>query len=332
MFDGKTVLITGGTGSFGKKLIEHVLAGQKPKKLIVYSRDELKQFEMSQTFNDPCMRYLIGDVRDGERLQHAMDDVDFVVHAAALKQVPAAEYNPFEAIKTNIHGAQNVVQAALATGVEKVVALSTDKAANPVNLYGATKLASDKLFVAANNMVGGRQTRFAVVRYGNVVGSRGSVIPFFTKLIREGATSLPITHVDMTRFMITLEQGVQFVLDSFARMHGGEIFVPKIPSMKVTDLARALAPDLPHDVIGIRPGEKLHEIMCPADDSHHTIEFGDHYVIKPSISFGFKADFENNRNGERGKAVGAGFSYSSENNTVWLSDRELLQMVEELHL
>lgn len=332
MFDGKTVLITGGTGSFGKKLIEHVLAGQKPKKLIVYSRDELKQFEMSQTFNDPCMRYLIGDVRDGERLQHAMDDVDFVVHAAALKQVPAAEYNPFEAIKTNIHGAQNVVQAALATGVEKVVALSTDKAANPVNLYGATKLASDKLFVAANNMVGGRQTRFAVVRYGNVVGSRGSVIPFFTKLIREGATSLPITHVDMTRFMITLEQGVQFVLDSFARMHGGEIFVPKIPSMKVTDLARALAPDLPHDVIGIRPGEKLHEIMCPADDSHLTIEFGDHYVIKPSISFGFKADFENNRNGERGKAVGAGFSYSSENNTVWLSDRELLQMVEELHL
>ncbi len=332
MFDGKTVLITGGTGSFGKKLIEHVLAGQKPKKLIVYSRDELKQFEMSQTFNDPCMRYLIGDVRDGERLQHAMDDVDFVVHAAALKQVPAAEYNPFEAIKTNIHGAQNVVQAALATGVEKVVALSTDKAANPVNLYGATKLASDKLFVAANNMVGGRQTRFAVVRYGNVVGSRGSVIPFFTKLIREGATSLPITHVDMTRFMITLEQGVQFVLDSFARMHGGEIFVPKIPSMKVTDLARALAPDLPHDVIGIRPGEKLHEIMCPADDSHLTIEFGDHYVIKPSISFGFKADFENNRSGERGKAVGAGFSYSSENNTVWLSDRELLQMVEELHL
>ena len=332
MFDGKTVLITGGTGSFGKKFIEHVLAGQKPKKLIVYSRDELKQFEMSQTYNDPCMRYLIGDVRDGERLQLAMDDVDYVVHAAALKQVPAAEYNPFEAIKTNIHGAQNVVQAALAAGVEKVVALSTDTAANPVNLYGATKLASDKLFVAANNMVGGRPTRFSVVRYGNVVGSRGSVIPFFTKLIKEGATSLPITHVDMTRFMITLEQGVQFVMDSFARMHGGEIFVPKIPSMKVTDLALALAPDLPHNVIGIRPGEKLHEIMCPADDSHLTIEFEDHYVIKPSISFGFKADFENNRNGERGKAVGEGFSYSSGNNTVWLSDRELLQMVEELHL
>ncbi|WP_413718474.1 UDP-N-acetylglucosamine 4,6-dehydratase (inverting) [Silicimonas sp. MF1-12-2] len=332
MFDGKTVLITGGTGSFGKKFIEHVLAEQKPKKLIVYSRDELKQFEMSQTFNAPCMRYFIGDVRDCERLQQAMDDVDYVVHAAALKQVPAAEYNPFEAIKTNIHGAQNVVQAALATGVEKVVALSTDKAANPVNLYGATKLASDKLFVAANNMVGSRPTRFSVVRYGNVVGSRGSVIPFFLKLIREGATSLPITHTEMTRFMITLDQGVQFVMDSFARMHGGEIFVPKIPSMKVTDLAAALAPDLPHDIIGIRPGEKLHEIMCPADDSHLTIEFEDHYVIKPSISFGFRADFETNRNGERGTPVGEGFSYSSGNNTDWLTDRELLQMVEDLHL
>lgn len=332
MFNGKTILITGGTGSFGKKFIEHVLAEYKPKKLIVYSRDELKQFEMSQRFNDRCMRYFIGDVRDGERLIQAMEDVDFVVHAAALKQVPAAEYNPFEAIKTNIHGAQNVIQAALAAGVQKVVALSTDKAANPVNLYGATKLASDKLFVAANNMVGSRPTRFSVVRYGNVVGSRGSVIPFFLKLIREGATSLPITHAEMTRFMITLDQGVEFVMKSFARMQGGEIFVPKIPSMKTTDLARALAPDLPHEVIGIRPGEKLHEIMCPADDSHLTIEFSDHYVIKPSIQFGFTADFEKNKLGETGTPVGEGFVYSSGNNTVWLTDAELLKMVEDLNL
>lgn len=332
MFNGKTILITGGTGSFGKKFIEHVLAEYEPKKLIVYSRDELKQFEMSQRFNDRCMRYFIGDVRDGERLVQAMEDVDFVVHAAALKQVPAAEYNPFEAIKTNIHGAQNVIQAALSAGVQKVVALSTDKAANPVNLYGATKLASDKLFVAANNMVGTRQTRFSVVRYGNVVGSRGSVIPFFLKLIRDGATSLPITHTEMTRFMITLDQGVQFVMRSFARMQGGEIFVPKIPSMKTTDLARALAPDLPHEVIGIRPGEKLHEIMCPADDSHLTIEFSDHYVIKPSIQFGFTADFQTNREGETGTPVGEGFVYSSGNNSVWLTDEQLLGMVEDLNL
>lgn len=332
MFNGKTILITGGTGSFGKKFIEHVLAEYEPKKLIVYSRDELKQFEMSQRFNARCMRYFIGDVRDGERLIQAMDDVDFVVHAAALKQVPAAEYNPFEAIKTNIHGAQNVIQAALSAGVSKVVALSTDKAANPVNLYGATKLASDKLFVAANNMVGTRQTRFAVVRYGNVVGSRGSVIPFFLNLIREGASSLPITHADMTRFMITLDQGVQFVMRSFARMQGGEIFVPKIPSMKTTDLARALAPDLPHEIIGIRPGEKLHEIMCPADDSHLTIEFADHYVIKPSIQFGFTADFATNNEGETGTPVGEGFVYSSGNNTDWLSDDALLKMVEDLNL
>lgn len=332
MFNGKTILITGGTGSFGKKFIEHVLAEYKPRKLIVFSRDELKQFEMSQTFNAPCMRYFIGDVRDGERLMQAMDDVNYVVHAAALKQVPAAEYNPFEAIKTNIHGAQNVIQAAIAKGVEKVIALSTDKAANPVNLYGATKLASDKLFVAGNNMVGSRPTRFSVVRYGNVVGSRGSVIPFFLKLIREGATSLPITHTDMTRFMITLDQGVQFVMDNFGRMHGGEIFVPKIPSMKTVDLARALAPDLPHDIVGIRPGEKLHEIMCPADDSHLTVEFADHYVIKPSITFGFTADFEVNRTGECGTRVGEGFAYSSGNNTAWLTDAELLKMVRGLHL
>jgi UDP-N-acetylglucosamine 4,6-dehydratase/5-epimerase len=332
MFNGKTILITGGTGSFGKKFITRLLADYAPRKLIVYSRDELKQFEMGQTWNGPYMRYFIGDVRDGERLREAMDGVDYVIHAAALKQVPAAEYNPFEAVKTNIHGAQNVIQAALAAKVEKVIALSTDKAANPVNLYGATKLASDKLFVAANNMVGQRATRFAVVRYGNVLGSRGSVVPFFMNLIREGATELPITHAEMTRFMITLDQGVEFVLKNFQRMHGGEIFVPKIPSMKVVDLAHALAPDLPHSVIGIRPGEKLHEIMCPTDDSHLTIEFDDHYVIKPTITFGFTADFSVNKLGERGTPVDQGFVYDSGSNPDWLSREDFLAMVEDLAL
>ncbi len=332
MFDDKTILITGGTGSFGHKYIEHILRDHAPRKIIVFSRDELKQFEMAQVWNAPCMRYFIGDVRDGRRLREAMDGVDYVIHAAALKQVPAAEYNPFEAVKTNIHGAQNVIEAALATEVEKVIALSTDKAANPVNLYGATKLASDKLFVAANNMVGDRKTRFAVVRYGNVVGSRGSVVPFFKKQIAGGATKLPITHADMTRFMITLDQGVQFVLKNFQRMKGGEIFVPKIPSMKITDLATALAPDLPHTIVGIRPGEKLHEIMCPADDSHLTLEFADHFVIKPTITFGFKAAFMDNMLGEHGAPVAQGFEYNSGTNTEWLSADAFLSIVEDLGL
>ncbi len=332
MFDDKTILITGGTGSFGKKYIEHILRKNNPRKIIVFSRDELKQFEMAQVWDAPCMRYFIGDVRDGNRLREAMDGVDYVIHAAALKQVPAAEYNPFEAVKTNIHGAQNVIEAALATDVDKVIALSTDKAANPVNLYGATKLASDKLFVAANNMVGTRRTRFAVVRYGNVVGSRGSVVPFFKKQIADGATELPITHADMTRFMITLDQGVEFVLKNFQRMHGGEIFVPKIPSMKVTELARALAPDLPHKIVGIRPGEKLHEIMCPADDSHLTLEFDDHFVIKPAITFGFTVAFGENKLGERGTPVEQGFAYNSNSNSEWLSADAFLSMVEDMGL
>ncbi|MFV2053245.1 UDP-N-acetylglucosamine 4,6-dehydratase (inverting) [Aliiroseovarius sp. YM-037] len=330
MFNDKTILITGGTGSFGKKYVDHILAQYSPKKVIIFSRDELKQFEMAQTYNAPEMRYFIGDVRDESRMKEAMDGVDYVIHAAALKQVPAAEYNPMECIKTNIHGAQNVIQAALANGVQKVIALSTDKAANPVNLYGATKLASDKLFVAANNMVGPRPTRFSVVRYGNVAGSRGSVVPFFKKLIADGAKELPITHLDMTRFMITLDDGVEFVLKNFHRMQGGEIFIPKIPSMKMVDLAKALAPDLPHKVIGIRPGEKLHEIMCPADDSHLTLEFHDHYVIMPTIQFSHPSDFTVNRLDEKGEPVEQGFEYHSGNNTDWLSEEGFLKMVEQV--
>lgn len=326
MFNNKSILITGGTGSFGKKYVKTILERYQPARLIVYSRDELKQFEMQQEFNQPCMRYFIGDVRDGERLIQAMQHVDFVIHAAALKQVPAAEYNPMECIKTNIYGAENVIKAALVNDVEKVIALSTDKAANPINLYGATKLASDKLFVAANNMAGGHPTRFAVVRYGNVVGSRGSVVPFFRKLIAQGAQSLPITHTEMTRFWITLQQGVDFVLKNFERMHGGEIFVPKIPSIKITDLAQAMAPELPHEIIGIRPGEKLHEIMCPADDSHLTLEFDDHYVLQPTITFtNLNNNFSRNRLGEEGKPVAQGFEYNSGNNPHFLSIDEIVE-------
>lgn len=328
MFDGKVILITGATGSFGKKFIQMVLNKYKPKKVIVYSRDELKQFDMQQVFNQSCMRYFIGDVRDGERLKKAMEGVDYVVHAAALKQVPAAEYNPMECIKTNVHGAENVINAAICNDVEKIIALSTDKAANPINLYGATKLASDKLFVAANNTVGKRQTRFAVVRYGNVIGSRGSVVPFFKKLLAEGADHLPITHEAMTRFLITLEQGVNFVLKNFERMQGGEIFVPKIPSMNMVELAKALAPGVSQKIVGIRPGEKLHEIMCPSDDSHLTIEFNDHFVIQPTIEFAHETNFETNRLGEKGNLVEQGFEYNSGNNTEWLSREAFLKLLE----
>lgn len=326
MFDGKNILITGGTGSFGKKYTQIILKNYKPNKIIIYSRDELKQYEMAQEYNDKCMRYFIGDVRDAERLKKAMRDVDFVIHAAALKHVPVAEYNPMECIKTNIMGAQNVIDACIDTDVTKVIALSTDKAANPVNLYGATKLASDKLFVAANNLVGNKNLQFSVVRYGNVIGSRGSVIPYFSKLIKEGAKELPITDEKMTRFLITLEQGVNFVLKNFERMQGGEIFVPKIPSMKITDLAYAMAPDLPHKIIGIRPGEKMHEIMCPADDSHLTLEFEDHYVIKPTIITTGSRDYYLNKLGEKGHNVNQGFEYNSGTNSHWLSHDEFLEL------
>ena len=327
MFNGKNILITGGTGSFGKKYTEILLKNYKPNKIIIYSRDELKQYEMAQQFSDPCMRFFIGDVRDVDRLKNAMYGVHYVIHAAALKHVPIAEYNPMECIKTNIYGAQNVIDAALECGVQKVIALSTDKAANPINLYGATKLASDKLFIAANNIRGARRTQFAVVRYGNVVGSRGSVVPLFKKLISEGVKELPITEAEMTRFWITLEQGVNFVLKNFERMQGGEIFIPKIPSMKMVDLAKSMAPHLGVKIIGIRPGEKMHEVMVPKDDSHLTLEFHDHYVIQPSIAFTQRNDFTCNAIKESGTPVKYGFEYSSETNTQWLDAKGLMEMI-----
>lgn len=327
MFNGKTILITGGTGSFGKKFVKILLGRYHPRKLIVYSRDELKQFEMQQVHNEDCMRYFIGDVRDEARLCHAMYQVDYVVHAAALKQVPAAEYNPMECIKTNVHGAQNVINAAIECGVKKVIALSTDKAANPINLYGATKLCSDKLFTAANNMVGDRETRFSVVRYGNVVGSRGSVVPFFKKLLAEGTKELPITDARMTRFWLKLEDGVEFVLKNFQRMQGGEIFIPKIPSMRIMDLAKAIAPNLPTKIIGIRPGEKLHEVMCPADLYYETLEFEDHFVIMPSTRFWSGVDYMTNAIGEKGRPVPDGFEYNSGTNPHFLTVKELREMM-----
>ncbi|MCI6086868.1 MAG: UDP-N-acetylglucosamine 4,6-dehydratase (inverting) [Selenomonas sp.] len=326
MFNGKNILITGGTGSFGKKFIKILLERYRPNKVIVYSRDELKQFEMSQVYNADCMRYFIGDVRDYNRLEMAMYHVDYVVHAAALKQVPAAEYNPMECIKTNVGGAQNVINAAIECGVQKVIALSTDKAANPINLYGATKLCSDKLFTAANALVGDRPTRFAVTRYGNVVGSRGSVVPFFKKLVADGTQELPVTDERMTRFWLRLEDGVDFVLKNFQRMHGGEIFIPKIPSMRVVDLAKAIAPDLPIKIIGIRPGEKLHEVMCPSDLYYDTLEFADHYVIQPSIVIQ-NIDYTVDALGEKGRPVPDGFDYNSGNNPDCLTVEQLREMM-----
>ena len=325
MFNNKTIMITGGTGSFGKHFIKKTLDLYKPKKLIVYSRDELKQYEMQKDFNDSCMRYFLGDVRDSNRLTQAMSQVDFVVHAAALKQVPAAEYNPMECIKTNIHGAENVIEAAISNSVKKVIALSTDKAASPINLYGATKLASDKLFVAANNIVGERPTRFSVVRYGNVVGSRGSVVPFFKQLAEEKKKKIPITHKDMTRFWITLDMGVDFVWKSFQRMLGGEIFVPKLPSVRIMDVAKAYAPNLEMEEVGIRPGEKLHEVMCPSDDSHLTLEFEDYFLIEPTINFfDITFNYKTNHLGEKGEYVDYGFEYNSRSNPVFLSPEEII--------
>ena len=329
MLNGKSVLITGGTGSFGHRYVLTLLREYNLKRLVIFSRDELKQYDMEMKFkqykdyNSEIIRFFIGDVRDASRLKEAFRDIDIVIHAAALKQVPAAEYNPMECIKTNIYGAENVIKAALANNVEKVIALSTDKAANPINLYGATKLASDKLVVAANNMSGGR-TKFSVVRYGNVVGSRGSVVPLYKNILEEGGNSIPVTHKNMTRFWITLQEGVDFVLKNLDRMQGGEIFVPKIPSVRIVDLAKAMAKELPINIIGIRPGEKLHEVMCPADDSHLTVEFEDYFVIMPSIVFfSRESNFTSNSLGEVGKLVEQGVEYNSGTNPHFLTISEI---------
>ncbi len=322
--DGKVILITGGTGSFGKKFVELTLKKYSPKKLIVFSRDEFKQHQMATSgFDHESMRYFIGDVRDKDRLYRALDGVDYVVHASALKQIPACEYNPIEAVKTNVLGAANLIDAAIERNVKKVLAISTDKAVAPVNLYGATKLCSDKLFVAGNSYSGVHVTRFSVVRYGNVIGSRGSVIPLFSKMARSG--TLPVTDTRMTRFWLTLDQGVLFVLKSLERMEGGEIFVPKIPSMNILDLAEALAPGCPTTTIGIRPGEKLHEVLIPQDDARHTVEHDDSYVIFSGIKKGL---MENYVAKYGGTLCQEGFCYRSDTNTQWLSVPELRNMLD----
>ncbi|NNH03422.1 UDP-N-acetylglucosamine 4,6-dehydratase (inverting) [Microbacterium ulmi] len=325
ILDGSSILITGGTGSFGKAFMAHVLERHDPRRIVVYSRDELKQYEVRQMFGDDSrLRWFIGDVRDEHRLRRAMHGVDYVVHAAALKQVDTAEYNPFEYVRTNIVGSQNVIEAAIDTGVKKVVALSTDKASSPLNLYGATKLAADKLFQSANHYASGYETRFSVVRYGNVMGSRGSVVPFFKKLAAEGK-SLPITDARMTRFWITLPQAVQFVIDSFDQMVGGELYVPRIPSMRILDLVEAVAPNSPTHEIGIRPGEKLHEEMISEDDSRRTLLLGDRYVVLPTVAgwTGWRAPAD-------GEAVPDGFAYRSNTNDLWLDTAALRDILETL--
>lgn len=323
MLDGKTILVTGGTGSFGKKFTRMVLDRYDVNKLIIFSRDELKQAQMRTEFgNNPKLRFFIGDVRDKERLYRAFDGVDIVIHAAALKRVPECEYNPFEAIKTNVIGAQNIIDAAIDRGVSKIVALSTDKAVNPINLYGATKLCSDKLFIAGNSYVGGKDTRFAVVRYGNVVGSRGSVVPLFMKLKNTG--KLPITDPRMTRFWITLEEGVEMVFTALEKMQGGEVFVPKIPSMKITDLAEAIAPDCEIEIVGIRPGEKLHESLITASDARHTLEFDNYYIIQPEFSWWRLGNHKD------GKPIEEDFEYTSDKNEEWLTVEEMREMLKQL--
>ena len=324
-------MITGGTGSFGQRCVKFLL-NHNPRKIIIYSRDELKQFEMSNKFNSPKLRFLIGDVRDRRRLELATKKVDIIIHAAALKQVPAAEYNPMESIKTNIYGAENVISASIENNVKKIIALSTDKAANPLNLYGATKLCADKLFINANYLSGGGDTKFSVVRYGNVVGSRGSVLPYFKSLIEKNAKSLPITDERMTRFWITLDHGVEFVLSLINLMIGGELFIPKSPSIKIIDLVKAFDKNIKHHIIGIRPGEKLHEVLCPADSSRDTLEFKDYYLIKPSpYNIDSTKDQSNNykinKNNEKGKFVKSNFVYSSGNNPHFLNIKELKKLI-----
>ena len=323
MLENSVILVTGGTGSFGNTFVPMTLEKYNPRKIIIFSRDEMKQWDMAKNYqNDPRVRFFIGDVRDKERLYRALDGVDYVVHAAATKIVPTAEYNPFECVKTNVHGAMNLIDACIDKGVKRVVALSTDKASSPINLYGATKLASDKMFVAGNSYAGGHDTRFAVVRYGNVMGSRGSVIPFFMSIKDKGV--LPITDERMTRFMISLEQGVELVWHAFQDMEGGEIYVKKIPSMKVTDLARVVAPEAKQEVIGIRPGEKLHEQMISAEDAYYTFEYPEHFKILPTIN-----DWANDaKRIKDGKKVPDGFVYASDNNPEWMSDADLQNWID----
>jgi len=327
MLNGKTILITGGTGSFGNHFTDYVLQHYKPKKIIIYSRDEFKQFQMRNRLmeHDAVMRYFIGDVRDGARLRRAFEGVDYVIHAAALKQVPACEYNPNEAIKTNIHGAMNVIEAALDTGVKRVVALSTDKAVNPVNLYGGTKLVSDKLFIAANSYSGYKDTRFSIVRYGNVAGSRGSVIPFFRSLVESGERELPITDFEMTRFWITLEQGVRLVIKALGESKGGETFIAKIPSFKITDLAKAILPDGVLKEVGIREGEKLHEVMITKEDSLYTYEYDQHFIVYPHMSW-----WTENNAIQGGRPVVHGFEYSSGTNSWWLTVEQLRALLPDV--
>lgn len=325
MLDGKSILITGGTGSFGKKCTQLILERYSPKRLVIFSRDELKQYEMRQAFNQKCMRYFLGDVRDPSRLKRALEDIDVVIHAAALKQVPAAEYNPFECIKTNVLGAQNLIEACLDTGVQRVVALSTDKAAAPINLYGATKLCSDKLFVAANNIAGSRDIRFSVVRYGNVMGSRGSVIPFFLEQRKTGV--LPITDPEMTRFNISLQEGVEMVLWALENAWGGEVLVPKIPSYRITDLAMAIGPECEHKVVGVRPGEKIHEEMITESDSFNTVDLGPYYAILPA---GAKYNMKNYCARTNAQKVEPGFRYDSGTNERFLGLDELRAMIDNV--
>lgn len=328
MFENKSILVTGGTGSFGRRFIKTILERYNARRVIVFSRDEFKQSVMQEKYDHPALRYFLGDIRDGARLMQAMEDVDIVVHSAALKQVPALEYNPSEAIKTNVLGTENVVAAALAHNVSRVIALSTDKAAAPVNLYGATKLTAEKIAISANNMVGKRDTRLSVVRYGNVIGSRGSVIPLFQKLLAEGASEFPITDPNMTRFLLTLQESVDFVIDCAARMWGGETFIPRIPSATIGAIAEAVAPSMPHKVVGIRPGEKLHEVLCLPDTAWQTVEYDRHYVIKPSFKFNrIDVDYMTAANGETGRPVDSEFSYNSRDNHDFVSADALRDII-----
>lgn len=332
MFNNKTILVTGGTGTFGKAFVKEVLKNYKPKKVIVFSRDELKQYEMSQEFSEtvyPNIRYFIGDIRDVDRLNIALREVNYVIHAAAMKHVNIAEYNPTECISTNIDGARNLIVSCINNKVEKLIALSTDKAVNPINLYGATKLASDKLFIAANNLAGTLKTKFSIVRYGNVLNSRGSVVPLFKKYLKENKKFIPITDEKMTRFLIKIEEGVKFVFQSFSYMKGGEIFIPKLPSIKIMDLANAIAPKSNKKIIGIRPGEKIHEYLCTKDDANYTYDFGTFYIVSPSIRISNQNVKYNFINKKKGKLVKSDFEYSSFSNGTFLRGKKLVKFLQD---